>query len=391
MRSIESSTSLARGARDGVDARGRWGRSRPREATRVVVAGARKRRGGNGDRARGGEEASASSSAPRITKRTNGMSVSTQIKLVERFRSLSSKTKDATSGGTGTSGRGAKPIEGARRRGEDPRDRAYEAELARRRMEKKKEERLRGELERFSGRGAPPLLFVDGYNVCGLEENGVKEANDAFQRGDMDAARVALTKEVMDFKSFSGYAVALVWDADRNVDKDEDEIEGDVEVDGFQTVYSVKNDADSWIEARVSEEMEASKKSGGAKRMVYVATSDGALSSIVRGNGAFVISTKAFCDEMRKASQGEREILEEMAIAARWNASKKISRVGVKDDDVKRKLMEMYKTAPSMETPANAPKGDFKRQSETSKAKKGATNAPKWANLRAQRQQRKKD
>ena len=95
--------------------------------------------------------------------------------------------------------------------------------------------------------------------------------------------------------------------------------------------------------------------------MVYVATSDGALSSIVRGNGAFVISTKAFCDEMRKASQGEREILEEMAIAARWNASKKISRVGVKDDDVKRKLMEMYKTAPSMETPANAPKGDFKK------------------------------
>ena len=41
-------------ARDGVDARGRWGRSRPREATRVVVAGARKRRGGDGDRARGG-------------------------------------------------------------------------------------------------------------------------------------------------------------------------------------------------------------------------------------------------------------------------------------------------------------------------------------------------
>ena len=49
---------------------------------------------------------------------------------------------------------------------------------------------------------------MDGYNVCGLEENGVKEANDAFQRGDMDAARVALTKEAMDFKSFSGYAVA---------------------------------------------------------------------------------------------------------------------------------------------------------------------------------------
>ena len=72
---------------------------------------------------------------------------------MERFRSLSSRSKDATSGGTGTSGRGAKPIEGARRRGEEPRDRAYEAELARRRMEKKKEERLRGELERFLDAG----------------------------------------------------------------------------------------------------------------------------------------------------------------------------------------------------------------------------------------------
>jgi len=391
MRSIASSS--ASRARDGS------GRARPRRRwvttrTVVVVAGARKRRGGDGDRARGGDganESSSSSAAPRITKRTNGMSVSTQIKLVERFRSLSSNKADGTPGGAGTSGRGAKPIEGVRRKEEEPRDRAYEAELARRRMEKKKEERLRGELERFSGRGAPPLVFVDGYNVCGLEENGVKEANEAFQRGDMDAARVALTKEVMDFKSFSGYAVSLVWDADRSVDKVEDEIEGDVEVDGFQTVYSVKNDADSWIEARVSEEMEASRKSGEAKRVVYVATSDGALSSIVRGNGAFVISAKVFCEEMRKASQGEKEILEEMAIAARWNTSKKISRVGVKDDDVKRKLMEMYKTAPSMETPANAPKGDFKRQAETTKAKRGATNAPKWANLRAQQQQRKRD
>jgi predicted RNA-binding protein with PIN domain len=340
---------------------------------------------------RGARDAS-STPPPRITKRTNGMSVATQIKLVERFKSLSggdgSNANARANAGRGTSGTSAKPIEGGRRKGADgTRDRTYEAELARRRAEKKREARLRSELERFSGGGEPPLLLVDGYNVCGLEgADGVEEANAAFRRGDMDAARVALTKEVMDFKSFSGYAVALVWDADRNRDKDEDEIEGDLDVDGFMTVYSVKNDADSWIEARVAQEIGADKKSN---RVVYVATSDNALSSIARGTGAYVVTAKAFVEELRKASQGEKEILQEMAIAARWNSSKKMSNVGVRDDDVKRKLLEMYKTAPNMEAPANAPKGDFKRHSETTKMKQ-APKAPKWAEMRtAQRRQNK--
>ena len=320
------------------------------------------------------------------------MSVATQIKLVERFKSLSggdgSNANARANAGRGTSGTSAKPIEGGRRKGADgTRDRTYEAELARRRAEKKREARLRSELERFSGGGEPPLLLVDGYNVCGLEgADGVEEANAAFRRGDMDAARVALTKEVKDFKSFSGYAVALVWDADRNRDKVEDEIEGDLDVDGFMTVYSVKNDADSWIEARVAQEIGADKKSN---RVVYVATSDNALSSIARGTGAYVVTAKAFVEELRKASQGEKEILQEMAIAARWNSSKKMSNVGVRDDDVKRKLLEMYKTAPNMEAPANAPKGDFKRHSETRKMKQ-APKAPKWAEMRtAQRRQNK--
>ena len=328
---------------------------------------------------------------PRITKRANGMSVATQIELVERFKSLRGGDGGLNANANarrGTRGTSAKPIEGARQNGAGgARDRAYEAELARRRAEKKREARLRSELERFSGGGEPPLLLVDGYNVCGLEgADGVEEANAAFRRGDMDAARVALTKEVMDFKSFSGYAVALVWDADRNRDKDEDEIEGDLDVDGFMTVYSVKNDADSWIEARVAQEIGADKKSN---RVVYVATSDNALSSIARGTGAYVVTAKAFVEELRKASQGEKEILQEMAIAARWNSSKKMSNVGVRDDDVKRKLLEMYKTAPNMEAPANAPKGDFKRHSETTKMKQ-APKAPKWAEMRtAQRRQNK--
>lgn len=311
------------------------------------------------------------------------MSVSTQLKLVERFRSLSADGS-SSSAATNKSLSISKPIDGVRR-ASTPRDRAYEQELARRRLEKKKEARLASELRAHSGAGAPPLLLVDGYNIVGLEECGLDEANAAFKCGDLDAARETLVKEVKDFKAFSGYDVVLVWDADRNREKDEDDVEGDLDTDGFQIVYSVKNDADSWIEARVAEELKG--ESGGVskqRRVVYVATSDGALSSIVRGSGAYVVTAPSFVEELRKATQGEKEILEEMSISARWSSAKKMSNVGVKDDNVKRKLLEMYKSAPSMEMPANAPRGDFRRQSETTKSK-SAPSAPKWANMRAQR------
>lgn len=301
------------------------------------------------------------------------MSVSSQIRMVRRTR----EAEEATSGGASTSGRVGKPIDGAAFRPE--RDRAYEAELQRRRAEARAEARNVGGLERYAGGGAAPLLLIDGYNVCGLDEGGLVDANEAFKRGDMDAARVALTKEVVDFKSFSGYRVALVWDADRTKDKDDDEVEGDLETDGFQVIYSVKNDADSWIEARVAEELKVDKN-----RTVYVATSDGALSSVARGSGAYVITSKAFVEEIRRATAEEKEILQDVAISARWNSSKKLSKVGVKGDDVKRKLLEMYKTAPSMAMPSNAPKGDFKRQSESTKSKQ-APKAPKWAEMRAER------
>lgn len=151
------------------------------------------------------------------------------------------------------SGMSVKLIEGGRWKGVDGMwDWMYEVELVWWRVEKKCEARLRSELERFSGGGESSLLFVDGYNVCGLEGvDGVEEVNVVFRWGDMDVVWVVLMKEVMDFKSFSGYVVALVWDVDRNRDKDEDEIEGDFDVDGFMMVYSVKNDVDLWIEVCV--------------------------------------------------------------------------------------------------------------------------------------------
>mmetsp|Transcript_3124 Transcript_3124/g.10407 ORF Transcript_3124/g.10407 Transcript_3124/m.10407 type:complete len:401 (+) Transcript_3124:73-1275(+) len=349
-----------------------------------VAAMAKKSKGGGRGGGASGEGATRPGDAPvpapaRITGKSNGLSVHAQIKLVERFKAL---TGDGAGQVNKANALNASKASNAREgvgnaRG---RDRAYEEELARRRREKAKASRDKSELKEHSGAGIAPLLLIDGYNVCGLEDKGIDEANAAFRAGDLDTARLTLTQEIENFKAFSGYRVVVVWDADRNRNKDEDEIEGDLD-SGVQTVYSVKNDADSWIEARVVEEMREH-----ASRLVYVATSDGALSSLVRGSGAYVVNAKAFVEELRRATQGEKEILQEMAIAARWNKGKKIAAVGVKDDDVKRKLMEMYKTAPSMEAPANAPKGAFKRQSQSEEVKaKINPTAPKWAEMRAQR------
>ncbi|CEF97252.1 Protein of unknown function DUF901 [Ostreococcus tauri] len=345
------------------------------DGARARVQRVTRAEGTTGTNARG----SADDAPRRITRKVNGVSVSTQIRMVRRTRERESGGAGG-GGGAGTRGRTTDKAEGAAFR--PARDGAYEAELRRRRGEARAEARRVGELEAYGGVGTAPVLLIDGYNVCGLGEDGVEAASEAFAKGDMDAARVALTNAVVDFKSFSGYRVVLVWDADRTKDKDEDEIEGDLDADGFQVVYSVKNDADSWIEARVAKEKEIDEN-----KAVYVATSDGALSSIARGSGAYVITAKAFVEELRRATSEEREILEDVAIAARWNSSKKMSKIGVKGDDVKRKLLEMYKTAPSMELPVNAPRGDFKRQSEASKSTKQAPKAPKWAEMRAQRRQ----
>lgn len=58
-----------------------------------------------------------------------------------------------------------------------------------------------------------------------------------------------------------------------------------------------------------------------------------------------------------------------MVIVVWWNSLKKMSNVGVRDDDVKRKFLEMYKTALNMEVFVNVLKGDFKCYLEMIKMK----------------------
>ena len=139
---------------------------------------------------------------------------------------------------------------------------------------------------------------------------------------------------------------------------------------GTWVVFSVTNDADSWIERASIEELkglssvdkvvrktrqanagrvaseterfanrddernvasagdasgdvfvsaEASAKKN--SRLVYVATSDNALSSVVRGNGAYAVSAGSLVEELTRARSDETEILRELAVKARWGLS----------------------------------------------------------------------
>jgi rRNA-processing protein FCF1 len=159
-------------------------------------------------------------------------------------------------------------------------------------------------------------------------------------------------------------------------------------------VFSVTNDADSWIErasieelkgessvdkvlrktrqanaGRVASETErfanrddernaasAGDASGDAfvsaeakknSRLVYVATSDNALSSVVRGNGAYAVSAGSLVEELVRARSDETEILRELAVKARWGGEKRGLAMVTKDASTADKLMEMYKAAPN--------------------------------------------
>ena len=162
-------------------------------------------------------------------------------------------------------------------------------------------------------------------------------------------------------------------------------------------VFSVTNDADSWIEAASLVELKgesslagvlrktrdatggkgpsgesqrlASREDDGVEtvqnaglkienstplklstpksRTVYVATSDGALSSVVRGNGAYAVSAGSLIEELRAAQATETEILRELAVKARWGGEKRGAAMRITNQTTADALMELYKNAPN--------------------------------------------
>ena len=112
---------------------------------------------------------------------------------------------------------------------------------------------------------------------------------------------------------------------------------------------------------------------GAGQHVVYVATSDNALSSVVRCNGAYVISAKSLIEEMSRARDDEKEILRELAVKAKWGGEKRGLAMVTKDAETADKLMSMYLSAPNASTARFGSRtGGF-----SSKPKKGKKNKKK--------------
>jgi hypothetical protein len=109
-------------------------------------------------------------------------------------------------------------------------------------------------------------------------------------------------------------------------------------------------------------------------RAVYVATSDNALSSVVRGNGAYAVSAGSLVEELTRARRDETEILRELSVKARWGGEKRGLAMVTKDASTADKLMEMYKAAPNTSA---VEKFGSRTGGFSSKPKKGKKNKGK--------------
>ena len=434
VRARAPSTTSALGAFFGarVSARPPVGRRGPRGVGDVLAA--KSSRGGKGSGAGGGASSSRNADAsgsrppdaPRITGKVGRMSVHTQIKLVERYRSLTGATPSRPAPGSGTSG-APRPNTVERQSFRKPRDEdAYQAELARRRAEARADAKRVERLKAHGGVGAPPVLLVDGYNVCGCDEGArpgmMPELREAFAAGDLETAQTRLVDALDVLAAHVGYRVVCVFDSDRaararragGIDR------ASRTRAGTWVVFSVTNDADSWIErasleelagvssvAKVakaargaaprggvseterrdartpSDEREARAEEEGAEErgeggdhdrgddedargpgdggargrgpggggpVVYVATSDNALSSVCRGNGAYAVSAGSLVEELARARATEGEILRDVARKARWGGETRGRAMLTKDAETADKLMEMYLAAPNAST-----------------------------------------
>lgn len=353
------------------------------------------------------------------------MSVHTQLKLVDRYRSLTSGGGGGAGPGGGKGGSATKPATVERTTFRKTKDDAYQEELARRRAAKQAEARHLDNLKAHprGGKGAPPVLLVDGYNICGCDEAAAAglPLKALFMAGDLESAQRHLVDELDNLAHHKGYRVVCVFDADRVAGT------GAVRLDqaertkaGVWVVFSVSNDADSWIERASIEELKGessvekvlksarhanagggpgkAQPSGGgggagekdeeecadpfsssASRVVYVATSDIALSSVVRCNGAYAISAGSLVEELTRARSAETEILRDLAVKAKWGGEKRGNGIVSRDSDTADKLMAMYLSAPNATTAKYSSRtGGF-----SSKPKKGKKNKGKKQHARS--------
>ena len=134
---------------------------------------------------------------------------------------------------------------------------------------------------------APPMLFVDGYNVIGYI-NSVEG-----RRITIDEARDCLVADLSVLASATGWAIECVFDA---YDNPMNAGGTRSQQDGIVVYYTSRSDtADTYIEGRMNEMI---------GRQVVVATDDMVLRSAAISMGFGFLTASMVCEEFRMAYQG---------------------------------------------------------------------------------------
>ena len=130
-------------------------------------------------------------------------------------------------------------------------------------------------------------LIVDGYNVIArLQSSALKNVLD------LDAARGELLALLMEYRSFSGEYVILVYDAQRT-----DAAAVETEKGGVRIIYTYKNEtADDRIERLVYDLRDVYKE-------ITVATSDLLEQQVAFGGGALRISADELISRINRAKK----------------------------------------------------------------------------------------
>ncbi|KAA8495248.1 protein YacP [Porphyridium purpureum] len=228
------------------------------------------------------EESAANAFQPRRIAVDGPMSVKQQIRLLRKVEEMSRPQKPKIR----TSFRRKK--EDALLESDDD-DSAY---LRRRARRKAAEPMPAGKYSKV----AQPVCLIDGYNVIGYWKK-LKKRRDA---GDMEGARELLLVEVSQFAVYRGWQCVIVYDAYGNAKAQTEESQN-----GVKIIYTGKGTADDYIEQQSKTFCDLGES------QVWAVTSDLVQQRVSQNNGAHVLSSGMFTQEIKLAKKHQNEAIQE--------------------------------------------------------------------------------
>ncbi|KAK3248917.1 hypothetical protein CYMTET_41638 [Cymbomonas tetramitiformis] len=170
-------------------------------------------------------------------------------------------------------------------------DKGSEEELAAREARRKSKTNL--SVQNFygpNGEWNPPVLIVDGYNVCGFWPKLSKH----FHRGDLEEARTRLLNELANYSQYRGIKTICVFDAKGGPN------EGttvEIMCECLSVVFYADCTADTWIETQSNELLAADD----APPYLLVASNDLECIRVSNAFGAKILTCKLLIQEINRA------------------------------------------------------------------------------------------